>query len=103
MVIVMFLKIGLWPAAGLKILYVALGLKGLPTTGVVVHMPSFQLCRCTSKKRQNWYDLAAYTSEMIGSDQQPCTVVRVWLICSNRKVYHKKRSFGYHDTAQQSW
>ena len=34
MVTVLFSKIGLWPAAGLKILYVALGLKSLPTTVV---------------------------------------------------------------------
>jgi len=32
MVIILFSKIGLWPAARLKILYVALGLKSLPTT-----------------------------------------------------------------------
>jgi len=36
MVIVMFLKISLWPAAGLKILYVALGLKSLPTTDLEI-------------------------------------------------------------------
>jgi len=35
MVTVLFSKIGLWPAAGLKILYVALGLKSLPTTGLI--------------------------------------------------------------------
>ena len=35
MVIAMFLKIGLWPAAGLKIFYGALGLKSLPTTALV--------------------------------------------------------------------
>jgi len=29
------------------------------------HMPSFQLCRSTGQKRQNWYDLADYTSETI--------------------------------------
>jgi len=34
MATVMFLKLGLWRAAGLKILYVALGLKKLPTTDV---------------------------------------------------------------------
>ena len=30
---------------------------------VAFHMPSFQFCRSTGQKRQNWYDLAAYTSE----------------------------------------
>jgi len=34
MVTVLFSKIGLWPTAGLKILYVALGLKSLPTTAM---------------------------------------------------------------------
>jgi len=29
-------------------------------------MPSFQLCRSTGQKCQNWYDLAAYISEIIG-------------------------------------
>jgi len=38
MVTVLFSKIGLWPTAGLKILYVALGLKSLPTT-VVYQLP----------------------------------------------------------------
>ena len=31
-------------------------------------LPSFQLCESTGQKRQNRYDLAAYTSETIGSD-----------------------------------
>jgi len=31
-----------------------------------LQMLSFQLCRSTGQKRQNWYDLAAYTSETIG-------------------------------------
>jgi len=31
-------------------------------------MPSFQRCKSTGQKRQNWHDLAAYTSETIGSD-----------------------------------
>jgi len=35
MVTVMFLKIGLWPAAGLKILCVTIGLKSLHTTGLI--------------------------------------------------------------------
>jgi len=32
---------------------------------VAFHIPSFQLCKNTVQKRQNWYDLAAYTSETI--------------------------------------
>jgi len=31
-----------------------------------LQMLSFQLCRSTGRKRENWYDLAAYTSETIG-------------------------------------
>jgi len=29
-------------------------------------MLSFQICRSIGQKRQNWYDLAAYTSETVG-------------------------------------
>jgi len=35
---------------------------------VAFQMPSFQLCRCTGKKRQNWCGLADYTSEVIEGD-----------------------------------
>ena len=31
-------------------------------------MTSFQLCRTTGQKRQNWYHLAAYTSAIIGGN-----------------------------------
>jgi len=62
-------------------------------------MPSFQLCRSTGHKPQNWYLMAAYTSETNGV--WPCTAVRMWLICSNRKLYDKKRYFCYCDTTQQ--
>jgi len=31
----------------------------------------------------------------------PRTAVRMWLICSNKTLYHKKRSFCYRDTTQQ--
>jgi len=40
-----------------------------------------------------------YTSETIGADHVPRFVcVRMWLIYSNRKLYHKKRSLCWHDT-----
>ena len=32
-----------------------------------------------------------------------CTTVRMWLICSKRKLYHKKQSFCYRDTTKQSF
>jgi len=35
---------------------------------VAFHKPSFQICRCTGQKRQNWYDLAAYASETIDGE-----------------------------------
>jgi len=35
---------------------------------IAFHVPSFQLSRITGQKRQNWYDLAAYTPETIGGD-----------------------------------
>jgi len=31
-----------------------------------------------------------------------CTAVRMWLICWNRRLYHKKNIFYYRDTTQQS-
>jgi len=54
-------------------------------------MPSLQLCRSTGQKRQNWYDLVAYTTETTGSDHD--TAVRAWLICSNRKFIAKNNIF----------
>jgi len=33
----------------------------------------------------------------------PCAAVRMWLICSNRKLCHKKRSFCCRETIQQSF
>ena len=51
-------------------------------------MPSFQLSRSTGQNRQNWYILAAYTSETIGGDHAWRCVCG--LICSNRKLWHKK-------------
>jgi len=55
----------------------------------------FSFCRSSGQKRQNWYDLAANTSETIGGDHVACTAGRMWLICSNRKLYHKQRCFCY--------
>jgi len=37
-----------------------------PSNCVAFQMPTLQLCRSTGQKRQNWYDLTAYTSETIG-------------------------------------
>ena len=41
-------------------------------------------------KRQNWYNLAVYTSETVGDDQS-CEAVRVWLSLFKQKAASQKK------------
>jgi len=56
----LFLKIGLWPAAWLKILYVALGLKRLPVTGVVGALLQYFSPLCLLCLLSNTYSVMRY-------------------------------------------
>jgi len=60
-------------------------------------MPSFQLCRAPVKIVKTDTIWPPTFQRQLGVTLQ---VVRTWLICSNRKLYHK-RSFCYRDTTQQ--
>ena len=67
------------------------------------HMLSFELCIRTAEKRQNWYDLAVYTSETTGVQRQSSTAVRrlYTSFVQTEDFITRKRYFCYRDTTQQ--
>jgi len=74
MVTVLFSKIGLWPAAGLKILYVALGLKSLPTTGIAAGTQFFNFQRRYSSSNTAYIVGSGKSHKMCMPSETHCSV-----------------------------
>jgi len=64
----------------------------------VSHASSFQLCRSTGQKRQNWYDLAAYTSETVGGDHEQRLVFGYYFVQTESYITKKIFLIPWHCT-----